>query len=106
VEFSPDNVMWTSVLQPINVFIPGWTEKSNAENYIARWVSPFDAQYIRISAVVNGTDGHDGNTQIDAIIASQSRLTTVPEPSSLALFGASTVVLIGFALRKRRARRN
>jgi len=50
-----------------DVFVEGWTTLSNAEDDIARWQSPINANYVRINALFG--DGHDGNTQIDAVIA-------------------------------------
>jgi hypothetical protein len=81
--FSADAMDWVQVLQPETVFERGWTDASMAEDYIARWVAPFDARFVRIKAHVGGL--HDSNTQIDAVIASAA-----PEPSTLVLlfFGA------------------
>ena len=51
----------------IEVFDDGWTEASKAEDYVARWQAPegMQAKYVRIIAA------GDGNTQIDAVIASK-----------------------------------
>ncbi|MHC4986445.1 MAG: PEP-CTERM sorting domain-containing protein, partial [Planctomycetota bacterium] len=68
---------------PTTVFISGWTGTSLADNYLARWLAPEDAVGIFIFALDD--NGHDGVTQIDAVI--------VPEPSSLALLAAGAALL-------------
>ncbi len=86
-EFSKDGKTWLMGTL-INVFVPGWTNRSLAENYIARWRAPFPARYVRVAAAgAGGPAGHDWNTQIDAIIASPVKVPTVPEPSSFTLAG-------------------
>ncbi len=79
----------------LNVFTKGWTEDTKQEDYISRWTTDIDAKYVRLSAVGAGIVGHDGNTQIDAIIAFDSRVKsiTVPEPSTI--FGLATVLGLG-----------
>jgi hypothetical protein len=84
VEVSADAVNWITLLEPSKVFIQGWTSASDAENYLARWQSPIAAKYVRIAGL--NTSGHDGNTQIDAIIAGTSQ---VPEPGTALLVGAA-----------------
>ena len=89
-QFSADGLNWmTGTLH--RVFTQGWTAASNADDYVARWVSPIGAQYVRIQAAPLG-GSHDGNTQIDAIIASS---IAVPEPATIVLCGvlASLMVL-------------
>lgn len=68
------------------VFVEGWTTDSAAENWVARWESPIDARFVRISALPNLVFGHDANVQIDAVIAA------VPAP------GAALLAMIGFPL--------
>jgi len=66
LEFSADGSTWVSGT-PVKVFIPGWTNDSFAEDYVARWESPVAAKFVRISEIIIA--GHDGHTQIDAVIA-------------------------------------
>lgn len=68
LEFSQNATDWVAGVAT-DVFIEGWTARSTADNFVARWQSPVDAQYVRIRA--DPLDGHDGNAQIDAIIAAQ-----------------------------------
>jgi hypothetical protein len=82
-EFSNDGVDWFAG-SLINVFIPGWTANSLAEDFVSRWVSPIDATLIRLQGFMAGD--HDGNVQIDAIIASRTILVTIGEPGTLLLF--------------------
>jgi hypothetical protein len=89
VEFSADGANWVSGV-PIAVYIDGWTNAATSEDYVARWMSPVDATSLRIRAVFTGTNSHDGNTQIDAVIVS-----SVPEPASIGLVIAiSSAVVI------------
>jgi hypothetical protein len=61
---------WTD---PVNaesayhVYSEGWTTKSSAENYVARFQVPNGATHVAISA--HNDPLHDGNVQIDGIIA-------------------------------------
>ncbi len=80
LDFSADGFNW-SAGSVTRVFQDGWTLASMAEDYVARWLSPIDANFVRIAAFPLG-GSHDGNVQIDAIIATAS----VPEPSTLTLF--------------------
>lgn len=100
IQFSADGTSWSLGILD-TVFIEGWTMASDAENYLARWRSPFAAQYVRIQAAPGPADGHQllGATQIDAVIVG------VPEPSSV-LFASLAAVGISFYVvrRKRRAR--
>jgi hypothetical protein len=48
-------------------FEPDWTKTSNADDFVTRWVSPFEATGVRVTAKT--TDKHDGTAQIDAVIA-------------------------------------
>ncbi|MBX9585409.1 MAG: hypothetical protein K2X87_34310, partial [Gemmataceae bacterium] len=70
------------------VFIPGWSDTSTADDYLARWASPVDAVGVFILAHVGG--GHDGTAQIDAVVVSQS----VPAPGGLALAAAGGLALL------------
>lgn len=81
VEFSKDGNNWQPG-KPITVFEDGWTFRSKAEDYVARWLAPFDAKFVRIAAEPISSL-HDGNTQIDAIIAGNSRRTVqyMPDPT-------------------------
>jgi len=85
LEFSEDGSVWIPG-NVTDVFIEGWTTATAAENYVARWTpqTAVDATRIRIRALTGS--GHDGNTQIDAVIAA------IPEPSSYLMFS------MGFAL--------
>jgi hypothetical protein len=79
----------------VSVFQQGWTPVSNIENYITRWRTDLDAKFLRIASVGAGVVGHDGNTQIDAIIA------RVPEPCGFVL---ALVALLGATSASRRPR--
>ena len=84
-EFSLDMIDWFSGAL-INVFTPGWTKATMADDFVARWLSPIDAAFIRIQATPGPLGPHDRNVQIDAILAtSLIARTTVPEPSTIAL---------------------
>jgi hypothetical protein len=85
----------------VNTFVEGWTLNSKADNYVARWVSPFDAKEIFIKAHPFNDKGHDGIAHIDAIIVSTH---PVPEPSSFVLLGVGGLSLVGYVLRQRRKR--
>lgn len=87
VDVSADGTNWVEVPEPSTVFIRGWGSASDAENYVARWQSPIAAQYVRITSV--GGFGHDGNTQIDAIIAGTAE---VPEPGTAPLLGLALAI--------------
>ncbi len=96
-DFSTDLINWVSG-ELVNVFIPGWTKDTKQENYVARWATDIEAKYVRLSAVGAGVVGHDGNTQIDAIIAVDSKISPIPEPSSI--FGI--LAIGGFGLMRLR----
>lgn len=69
---------------PVTVFALGWTTLASADNYVARWRSPFPATHVGIDPPATPTlegFGADKFVQIDAIVAA-----TVPEPGTLALF--------------------
>lgn len=78
LQVSIDGASW---FEPtlLNVFVEGWTEASDVENYLARFHTSQDVKFARVQALGAGVVGHDGNTQIDAIIVA------VPEPSSVVL---------------------
>jgi hypothetical protein len=92
LQFSFDGTSWVD--GTVNkVFIPGWTNASSADDYVARWISPIEARFGRVSGSL--VLGHDGNVQIDAIIAS-----AVPEPSTFLLIGSGLAGIIGFGRKK------
>jgi hypothetical protein len=80
LEFTDNGTNWLAGV-PIVSFVKGWNATATSEDYVVRWKSPVDAIELRIRAIFTGTNGHDGNTQIDAVIVSNF----VPEPSSAAL---------------------
>lgn len=102
VQFSSNGTDWLFGTA-INVFTMGWTERSQTEDWIARWTSPVDARFVRIQAdTLQGSD--DRNAQIDAIIASMTRVSRIPEPSS-ALLGATALLALALSGRFRRRER-
>jgi hypothetical protein len=101
VQFSADDINWFSGT-PVNVFDLGWTDLSQADDFLARWDSPVDARFLRIQADTNVAED-DRNTQIDAIIVSQALIGTIDEPLSLGLFGFGTIVMILSHRRKLKA---
>ncbi|MCI0332255.1 MAG: PEP-CTERM sorting domain-containing protein [Planctomycetes bacterium] len=98
-DFSADGVNW-SPGSLIRVFTQGWTFKSKADDYVARWVAPFDSRYIRLQAATQ-IGFHDRNVQIDAIIASSQ---LVPEPTSIGLIVIGALSLLGWKRARRVAR--
>lgn len=88
VQFSNDGVNWFDG-EAIAVFVDGWTFESVADDYVARWLSPIDATQVRIGADPISSR-RDGNTQIDAIMAT---IQTVPEPGTLALWSIGLAAL-------------
>ena len=52
---------------PVVTFSPGWTNDATADNFLTRWVSPVPATGVAITGLTIA--GHDGTTQIDAVIA-------------------------------------
>jgi hypothetical protein len=87
---SADGISWY-VPDLYRVFVPGWTNASSADDYVARWVVPKGqpyAKFVRIKAHPYLSAGHDGNTQIDAISAA----FVVPEPTSLCLLLAGGAI--------------
>ena len=71
IEFSSDSISW--VRGTLNsVFEDGWTLASKAEDYVARWFTDKAAKFVRIAAQPLGGN-HDGNTQIDALIAGKAK---------------------------------
>ncbi|MFO1429633.1 MAG: PEP-CTERM sorting domain-containing protein [Candidatus Competibacteraceae bacterium] len=78
---------------PILVFIPGWTNAAVADDYVARWASPFPATHVFIDPT-GPVEHPDQIVQIDAIIA------YTPEPATLALMGLG---LAGMLVWRRRS---
>lgn len=97
VEFSADGTNWLAGTA-IAVFTEGWTTAASSEDFLARWESPVDATILRIRAVFTGTGGHDGNTQIDAVIVASQ----VPEPM---MGGLGAIFISALALRWRKSSR-
>src|SRR5262249_802671 len=78
---------------PIMVFTEGWSEDTFADDWLARWSSPSPAKGVLVTAhkyldIVTGQ--FIGNTQIDAVIASNF----IPEPAAASLLLLS-LLLIG-----------
>jgi hypothetical protein len=67
LQFSADGTNWVGGT-PVAVFDQGWTDQSQAEDFLARWESPVDAKFVRIQADTQ-VGQNDRNTQIDAVIA-------------------------------------
>lgn len=97
-EFSVNGIDWVSGLL-INVFTLGWTQASLAEDFVSRWRSPVEARFVRLKALT--TNGHDGNAQIDAIIASRVLVNTVPAPATALLVGLVWLALLPIGRRRR-----
>ncbi len=57
------------VNQPKQVFNPGWTDATPVDDHLGRWVLPTPATGVFINAHALGDHGHDGVTQIDALVA-------------------------------------
>ncbi len=89
LEFSVDGIGWVAGTVE-EVFIDGWTFNSAAEDWVARWLSPVDAHFVRISKLI--TNGHDGNTQIDAIIAATAFPDGKIEIRSIHVSGETAVI--------------
>jgi hypothetical protein len=89
-EFSINGVDWMPGIL-INVFLPGWTAASLVDDFVSRWRSPMDATLVRLKALTS--NGHDGNTQIDAIIASRAMPGSIPEPGTLMLLAVGGAML-------------
>lgn len=96
-DFSVDGVTWIPG-QLDKVFQQGWNPNTTIDDWVARWVTGVKAKYVRISGVGAGIAGHDGNTQIDAVIAAQA----VPEPPAFLLLSAGALSVTGFARRRRK----
>jgi hypothetical protein len=86
----------------VNVFTKGWTNASVADDFLARWVSPIDARFVRIQAVPGPINNpHDRNVQIDAIIASMNVATYIPEPNTFALLLVGVAAVAARRVRRR-----
>jgi hypothetical protein len=77
---------------PLSIFELGWTANTNADNYLVRWLSPFEATGMFVQAHLG--DNHDYLAQIDAVIVA------VPEPASV----GTTLLLAAPAILLRRRR--
>lgn len=73
-EFSVDGSSWKAG-ELVNTFRPGWTTGALSDDFVSRYKTDIEAKFLRIAAVALNSNGHDGNTQIDAILAH----TIVPE---------------------------
>ena len=51
------------------VWIPGWTDATDIDDYVARWVPVIPGQYNIIAIEPDSSDGHDLVTEIDAVKA-------------------------------------
>jgi hypothetical protein len=111
LEFSADGRNWVGRdggVAVTDVFVLGWTDRSDAENWVARWDSPMDARFVRIRALT--ASGHDGNTQIDAVIAALQDAppppgpnpSPIPEPPTLTLLGMGVLCLCFYGWRQRK----
>lgn len=80
---------------PISIFELGWSAATNADNYLVRWLSPFEATGVFVQAHLG--DNHDYLAQIDAVIVA------VPEPASLSAALPILVPALGARRRCRRA---
>lgn len=77
------------------VWIPGWTNQTFIDDYVARWVPTIAGSYDVVAIEpASGVDS-DQVTEIDAI----KGIFAVPEPGTLALIGIGTVMLL---VRRRR----
>ncbi|MFO0910510.1 MAG: hypothetical protein U0794_19555 [Isosphaeraceae bacterium] len=85
LQFSTDGSTWVNGTVT-TVFIDGWTTRSTADDYLARWSTDIQAHFVRIAANPLGGN-YDGNAQIDAII-----VAAVPEP------GPAQLAVIGLIL--------
>ena len=103
LQFSADGSNWVNGL-PVNVFDLGWTAASQAEDFLARWNSPVDARFVRIQADALVSED-DRNTQIDAIIVSQTLIPTMDAPPSVVLLLTGAIVVFTLATSRRLARR-
>src|SRR5262249_29660289 len=50
IQFSFDGNSWFNG-QLVETYIQGWTRRSDAENYTARWLSPMDARFVRLAGL-------------------------------------------------------
>jgi hypothetical protein len=71
---------------PQQVFVGGWSSNTFADNFLARWYSPVDAVGVFIHAL--NIQGHDGVTQIDAVIVSN-----IPEPGTFTLLFVGILIV-------------
>ncbi len=74
---------------PTVVFVPGWSEESAADDYVARWVPATPGSWNAVVIDPPFGSGHDQITEIDAVrAAAGSGLTvSVPDPAGSAAGG-------------------
>jgi hypothetical protein len=54
---------------PVLVFIPGWTQASFADDYVARWRPAENGGWDAVAIEPHHDDGRDGAVEIDAVVA-------------------------------------
>jgi hypothetical protein len=80
---------------PIHVFVPGWTNDTTADNYIARWVPTIGGRWDSVAIDPIKDAPHDRVIEIDAVVAANSTLVpTLGTPGLALLMG----LLAGCAL--------
>lgn len=68
-EFSTNGADWKEG-ELVNVFKPGWTNAFYSDDFVSRWKTDLEAIFVRIRRFpIRNIDGHDGNVQIDAVMA-------------------------------------
>lgn len=73
---------------PILVFIPGWTNATNIDDYVARWIPASPGFWNAIAIDPPTGFGHDEICEIDAI------KVAIPEPATLALMGLGGAMIL------------
>ncbi len=84
---------------PINVFVPGWTNDTTADNYIARWVPTTGGRWDSVAVDPIKGAPHDRVIEIDAVVAANSTLVpTLGTPGLASLIGllaGCTLLVLG-----------